>query len=86
MYSKVDELRLPMGRPNVTLTESKNDNLYDNLYDTKTYNELIMQYRNGPCYTYTKEEIKKYRNKLLVKKLIEMKKKVLTVGSSFDIL
>ena len=50
------------------------DNLYDNLYDTATYNSLLMKTRNSKCYTYTAEEIKKYRNKLIAKKLLEMKK------------
>ena len=50
------------------------DNMNDNLYSRETYKSMMMLYHNSPCYTYTAEEIKKYRNKLIAKKLLEMKK------------
>jgi len=56
-------------------SEMTADNMNDNLYNRETFNSLLMMYRNGQCYTYTAEEIKKYRNKLIAKKLLEMKKK-----------
>ena len=55
-------------------SELTTDNMNDNLYDKETYKSLMMMYHNGPCYTYTAEEIKRYRNKLIAKKLLEMKK------------
>ena len=55
-------------------SEMTTDNMNDNLYDRETYKSMIMMYYNGPCRTYTKEEIKKYRNKLIAEKLLEMKK------------
>ena len=55
-------------------SELTTDNMNDNLYSRETYNSLLMKTQNGKCYTYTAEEIKKYRNKLIAKKLLEMKK------------
>ena len=55
-------------------SEMTTDNMNDNLYSRETYKSMMMLYHNSPCYTYTAEEIKKYRNKLIAKKLLEMKK------------
>ena len=55
-------------------SELTTDNMNDNLYDRETYKSLMMMYHNSPCYTYTAEEVKKDRNKLIANKLLEMKK------------
>ena len=58
------------------------DNLYDNLYDTATYNSLLMKTQNGKCYTYTAEEIELYRKKLIASKLLDKKKSISNQFSS----